>query len=297
MDRSSAVGAYLRARRALLAPEDVGFVPDRNRKVVGLRREEVAVLAGISPEYYLRLEQGRDHQPSDQVLAALARALRLGPHGAAYLRRLVRPAEQASVDAPGPVRQGRLDDVLAQWRDVPAFVADRNLDVVASNPLAEQLGGHVFAPGANRLLTMFEHEGAPRVVPDWERQARELVGAFRMDGDPDDLRYQEIVGRLSMRSQDFRRIWSRQDVHVFVEGSCLLPLPPFGLVEFGWRNFAVAGHPGHVLTTFSAWPGTPAVPVLAYFAARAAQTRDHAAPRPPAWSDQAVRVRSGQSAS
>jgi transcriptional regulator with XRE-family HTH domain len=293
MDRSSAVGEYLRARRALLAPEEVGFVPDRNRQVVGLRREEVAVLAGISPEYYLRLEQGRDHQPSDQVLVALARALRLGPHGESYLRRLVRPAPRTTDGDPAPVRHGHLDDVLAQWRDVPAFVADQNLDVVASNPLADELGGHVFSPGANRLLTMFEHEGAPRVVPDWETQARELVGAFRMSGDPDDLRHQEIVGRLSMRSPDFRRIWSRQDVHVFVEGTCLLPLPPFGLVEFGWRNFAVAGHPGHVLTTFSAWPGTPAVPVLAYFAARASQRRGHGTPRAPAWSAAAVGDRRG----
>jgi transcriptional regulator with XRE-family HTH domain len=278
MDRSSAVGEYLRARRALLAPEDVGFIHDRNRKVSGLRREEVAVLAGISPEYYLRLEQGRDHQPSDQVVSALARALQLGEYGEAYLQRLVRPGNRPSVEHLARGHRERLEEILTQWRDVPAFIADANLDVVASNSVAEQLGEHVFSPGSNRLLSMFELDAARTLVPEWELRARELVGALRMGGDPDDPRFQEIVGGLSLRSNDFRRIWNRQDVHVFVEGDCDLLVPPFGMVCFGWRNFAIAGFPGHVLTTFFAHPGSPAVPVLAYLAARAADSLHHPAP-------------------
>lgn len=276
MGRTSAVGEYLRARRALLSPEEVGFVADRSRKVEGLRREEVAVLAGISPEYYLRLEQGRDHQPSDQVLGALARALRLGPHGEAYLRRLARP-----VAVPTARRDRRADDeqfglLLAQWRDVPAFIADANLDVVASNAVVRQLGHRVFSTGANRLVAMFTDEDARTRVPEWELRARELVGAFRMSGDPRDARYQQIVGELSVASPDFRRIWQRQDVHVFVEGDADITVPPFGAVGFGWRNFAVEGLPGHALTTFFARPGSPAVAVLAYLSACAAVpgTRD-----------------------
>jgi transcriptional regulator with XRE-family HTH domain len=272
MDRSTAVGDYLRARRAVLVPEDVGFPSHSGRKVSGLRREEVAVLAGISPEYYLRLEQGRDHQPSDQVLASLARALRLGGHGEEYLRRLVRPFAAADGSSGRAVGREQFDALLAHWRDVPAFVADANLDIVASNGVAAQLSP-IFARGANRLMTVFGTEEVRKVVPDWETRAREVVGAFRMHGDPENRRYQEIVGELSVRSEEFRRIWRRHDVHVFVEGDTQVRVPPFGSVEFGWRNFAVEGLLGYSLTTFFARPGSPAVPVFAYLAARAAEAR------------------------
>lgn len=273
MDRSTAVGEYLRARRALVAPESVGFVADRARKVDGLRREEVAVLAGISPEYYLRLEQGRDHQPSDQVLRALAGALQLDQHGVAYLERLVHPP---TADRPAPVAPDageRLGDLLAQWRDVPAVVFDANLDVVASNSVADELGQPAFGVGSNRLVSMFEDPDARSWADDWETRARELVGAFRLGGDPDDRRFREVVGDLSLRSEDFRRIWRRQDVGVLVDGCVDLAVPPFGRVPFAWHDFAVAGFPGHTLTTLHPVPGTSAPAVLAYCAARATQRR------------------------
>lgn len=273
MDRSTAVGEYLRARRALISPESVGFVADQNRKVSGLRREEVAVLAGISPEYYLRLEQGRDHQPSDQVLHALAKALQLDEHGIAYLERLVHPPVAQRAEIADARTRARLRALLAQWRDVPAVIFDSNLDVVATNHVADELGQSALRPGANRLVWMFDEHKAESDPDVWEQQARQLVGAFRMRGEPDDPRYQEIVGQLSVRSADFRRIWGRHDVHVFVEGECRLRLPPFGEVQLAWRNFAVAGLHGHVLSTFFAPEGSAAATVMAYFAARAAETQ------------------------
>jgi transcriptional regulator with XRE-family HTH domain len=281
MVRSSAVGDYLRARRAVLAPEDVGFFSHSSRKVSGLRREEVAVLAGISPEYYLRLEQGRDHQPSDQVIACLARALRLGEYGEQYLRRLVRPFAGPAGRHEPAVGPAHFDAILAHWRDVPAFIADANLDVVANNGAVEQLSGD-FVRGTNLVTAMFQRADERDWTPDWERRAREVVGVFRMSGHPEDRRYQEIVGDLSLRSQEFRRIWRRHDVHVFEEGDVQVGVAPFGSVKFGWRNLSVEGLPGHALTTFFARPGTSAGPVLAYLSARALEARRSAPAAGPA---------------
>lgn len=269
MDRPSAVGEFLRARRSALRPEDVGLPAGGNRRVEGLRREEVADLARISPEYYLRLEQGRDHQPSDQVLGALADALRLDATSRTYLERLVRrPLAQTAPDHRSPGVADELAGVLDQWQETPAFVVDGNLDVVQSNRLADALGQGRMSPGANRLQVMFE-DGAQAVIPEWELRVQELVGALRMTSDPDDPRLQELVGGLSVSSPEFRRAWARQEVHVFVEGDCYSFVEPFGVVRLWWRNFAVEGYPGLALTTIYAKPGTPAVGVLAYCAANA----------------------------
>src|SRR6202042_1843883 len=133
MGTSRELAAFLRARRELLKPADVGLPDSERRRVEGLRREEVAMLAGISTEYYLRLEQGRDHQPSDQVLDGLARALQLDEDAAGYLRELARPP-------PRPPRRSvpeRVDPVVQtlidSWSLTPAFVVNRNMTILASN--------------------------------------------------------------------------------------------------------------------------------------------------------------------
>src|SRR6476660_3757194 len=139
MEPSRGLAGFLRARRELLKPGDVGLPESERRRVEGLRREEVAMLAGISTEYYLRLEQGRDHQPSDQVLDGLARALQLDEDAGSYLRELARPA---------PRRRGRLvperfdqtvQTLIDSWPLTPTFVVNRNMTILASNRIARAL--------------------------------------------------------------------------------------------------------------------------------------------------------------
>lgn len=292
MGGPSPVGEYLRARRALVSPEDVGLPVGRRRRVQGLRREEVAQLADISPEYYLRLEQGRDHQPSAQVLEAIARALRLDTDGRAYLDRLVRsrddrpraggtPSTGAATTGPGAPRSdddlGGLRDLLAQWDHTPAFVADRNLDVVLSNPLADALGRGGMSPGANVVVQLFA-EARRDVDPDWRARAVLVAGALRMSSDPADPRLRTIVAELSAASADFRSIWARQDVHVLAQGSYPVDVPPFGTVVLRSRSFALADRPGHTLTTLFPGPDRTAGAVLAYLAGLGTPPRTAALP-------------------
>ena len=148
MPSGPALGEYLRAPRELVRPEDVSIRTVGRRRIPGLRREELAMLAGISPDYYLRLEQGRDHHPSAQVLDALARALQLDEHATAHLHALSQPpAGRSRPDAPerAPASVERL---IALWTNTPAYVQGRHLDVLAANALASALSP-VFAPGVN----------------------------------------------------------------------------------------------------------------------------------------------------
>ena len=154
METTRGLAAFLRARRELLKPADVGLPDSERRRVEGLRREEVAMLAGISTEYYLRLEQGRDHQPSDQVLEGLARALQLDEDAGNYLRALARPV---------PRRRGRsvpercdraVQTLIDSWPLTPTVVVDRNMAILASNRMARAVS-HLFTPGQNILRAAF----------------------------------------------------------------------------------------------------------------------------------------------
>jgi transcriptional regulator with XRE-family HTH domain len=262
--RASLVGDYLRARRDITQPEAVGIARERNRRVTGLRREEVASLAGISAEYYLRLEQGRDHRPSDQVLTALGRALALDDHALDHLRRLARPAPPRPDGRRVSGTDPALRRVLERRADLPAFIVDSTLDVVASNPLAAALGASMRA-GANRVERMFT-EVDRSTYPDWQARATEMVAVLRMRADPDDPRLQEIVGRLSISDPEFAASWARHDVHVYTSGNCFEAVEPFGTVEFEWEDLVMPGHDGLTLTTLFAPVGSRAAAVLAYLA-------------------------------
>jgi transcriptional regulator with XRE-family HTH domain len=266
----SPVGDYLRARRGLVQPEDVGIPREPGRRVDGLRREEVARLAGISSEYYLRLEQGRDHQPSDQVVRALARALQLDGESAEYLRRLA----QKGVERRGPSPETATVDepvhaLLAQWSHTPAYVKSRNQDVLVANPLARALGPGYMEPGSNLVLRMFSPEARSNAA-DWETTAAKVVAALRMHGDPDDPRLQEIVGTLSVTDPDFPRIWARHDTGSLTTGLSRHRIEPIGWVEFTWQNLVIPGA-SQTLVAFWAEPGTPAAAAIVYLAARIQQ--------------------------
>ncbi|GAA2246494.1 helix-turn-helix transcriptional regulator [Herbiconiux moechotypicola] len=193
-----------------MRPEDVNLVAIGQRRVAGLRRDEVARLAGISQEYYIRLEQGRDHQPSDQVLRALARALRLGSDGVEYMHRLVRIQSggvrlQDSEELAAAVDEG-LRSMLAQWPSTPAMIVDRNLGIRMSNESARsELPGR-WEPGSNAALVVFGDDWK-RCDLQWERSARTTAAALRYSSDPGDPELHDLVGVLSLRDATFRGLW------------------------------------------------------------------------------------------
>ncbi|PRY14650.1 helix-turn-helix transcriptional regulator [Kineococcus rhizosphaerae] len=250
--RTTQVGDFLRARRDALQPEDVGLTREPGRRVPGLRREEVAQLADISPEYYLRLEQGRDHQPSEQVLAALCRALRLDPAAADYLYRLVHPFRRRLVPAPRPepTDDSDLVAVVGAFQN-PAIVVDRTKDVVAVNGLAAAMAAHWCRPGHNVVLASFTPQ-VRQQMPDWARHARRMVASLRLSADPDDPRLQEIVGRLSLQDRDFQRWWASHEVSAVTHGTVPMTIDHHGDVVLQWHELDLPDHPGHVVTMFSA---------------------------------------------
>jgi transcriptional regulator with XRE-family HTH domain len=210
--KASALGDYLRARRQQVRPEDVGLVPGARRRVAGLRREELAMLAGISAEYYLRLEVGRDKNPSPQVVEALAQALRLDIKATRYLHQLANPIisrwDHSVLDAPA---EGL--DALIDQLPFPAIVASRYQDVLAANPLAQALSPG-FAPGQNFLRWRLLDPAARELYVDWEEAVdaavsglRELAGTV-----PDDPRMQTLIAELSSASPHFREFWARANV-------------------------------------------------------------------------------------
>ena len=206
------LGAYLRARRALITPEQAGIPPGLHRRVAGLRREEVALLAGISADYYLRLERGRDRNPSEQVLTALARVLQLDDVEHRYLVQLAEPRRRARPRRRAETVPARLAHLLAAV-DVPAFVEGRAFDVLAANPLAVALNPRL-RPGENRLRSLLLDPDERGFHTDWEAATAEFVGSFRrsIDDAAGDPRVVELVGELSLASARFRGLWARHDV-------------------------------------------------------------------------------------
>ncbi|WP_432544387.1 helix-turn-helix transcriptional regulator [Kineococcus sp. SYSU DK002] len=262
------MGRFLRARRDALQPEDVGLPREPGRRVPGLRREEVAALAGVSLEYYLRLEQGRDHQPSTQVVAALARALRLDPAGREYLSRLMTGflAVPSATDETVVVNE-RLTSLVDRFGHAPTFIANAVRDVLSSNPMARALSS-ALEPGRNLLLELF----APHVkltTPGWEQVARRAVANLRLVGDHDSARLQQVVGTLAVRDEDFRRWWARHEVATTsLLGSFSATVDGFGRIDLDYDNLAVPGHPGCVMTILRPRAGTVAEEALEVLAAR-----------------------------
>ncbi|MFD7132028.1 helix-turn-helix domain-containing protein [Streptomyces sp. NPDC059894] len=227
-DRANLLGSYLRARRALVVPEQVGLLAGANRRVPGLRREEVAMLAGISADYYLRLERGRDKNPSPQVLESLARVLHLDELEQEYLLGLAasrpRPRQRRK-----PERvPARLHQLLASVQ-VPAFVEGRAFDVLASNRLAVALSPRL-QPGYNRLRSLLLDPEEQTFQQDWARSTAGFVAAFRksVGDDIDNPRFVELVGELSLSSERFRALWARHDVRGLDGGTTTVNHPVVG---------------------------------------------------------------------
>jgi transcriptional regulator with XRE-family HTH domain len=273
VDVNSLLGAYLKARRQLITPEDVGIPRGPRRRVPGLRREELALLAGISPEYYLRLEQGRDHHPSPQVLDAIASVLHLDADGVTYLHQLAQqdpkpPPRDGAEQAPAGVVQ------LIDQFPVPAFVQGRYMDVLAANPSARALSPQ-YQPGINLLRAVFLDPRDRELHLDWGRATEESVSGLRAIIGPelDDPRLNDLVGELSGRSERFRQLWAKQDVRGKMSGTSRMQHPVAGLLELRSEKFVVTGADRQLMVVYHADPGTRSYEALQELASQAGQTR------------------------
>ncbi|MCO6005300.1 helix-turn-helix transcriptional regulator [Actinoallomurus purpureus] len=261
------LGDYIRARRERVTPEQVGVPVSGVRRVPGLRREEVAMLAGISVDYYLRLEQGRDRNPSVQVLESLARVLQLDDDATAYLLRL-------GADKPRRHRRRpRKETVppgiakLVATLPLPAHVESRYLDVLAANALATALSPRL-AAGANRLRDVFLDPAEQALYPDWENATVVMVAGFRdsVGTDTDDPRFIELVGELSLASPRFSRLWARHDVRACEGAPLHIDHPQVGGLRLNRERLGFAGAAGQKLVVYHPDPGTDSAEKLALLA-------------------------------
>jgi transcriptional regulator with XRE-family HTH domain len=264
LDGDNPVGRYLRARRRLVGPGDVGLAPGLRRRVPGLRREEVAMLAGVSTDYYVRLEQGRERHPSAQVVDALARALALDEEAAAHLRRLAAPAPRRRRSVPRERVGPGLLRLLAAWPDTPAVVLGRCLNVLAHNDLGRALfAGHTHSGDLARLV--FLDPDARTFYPDWEQAAANTVAALRASAgdDADDPRLVRLVGELCLRSEPFRRLWARHDVRRKARETKRFRHPLVGELSLDYETLTVNDAPDQQLVVYHAAPGGPSAQALA----------------------------------
>lgn len=251
----SPIGDYLRARREQVRPEDVGIEWSGVRRVPGLRREEVASLAGISPEYYLRLEQGRDRQPSDQVLHALGRALQLDDAAVTHLYRLAHPAAHTPPVHETDVVDPTLLDMMSQWRTTPALLTNSCRDILAVNPIMAALDSSFLRVGHNMVEDLFT-PGAKALTPGWDELAAGSLASLRLAARSDDPRLIELVREMSIRDPDFRRLWARADVRPISSGPSMTQVEGFGLVQIRWHNLEVSSSGGQIIVAFFGESGT-----------------------------------------
>ncbi|WP_327287398.1 helix-turn-helix domain-containing protein [Streptomyces sp. NBC_01198] len=246
MDNRDAVSAFLRSRREKITPEQAGLPVYGRRRVAGLRRGEVATLAGVSVEYYTRLERGNLKGVSASVLDALAHALRLDDTERMYLHDLARAAGPAPVARPRtravrPAVRPSVTRIVEGMPELPASVMNNRLDVPAANRLCRALYSEMYADPAcreNVARFAFLHPAARRFYVDWERMARFAVGALRIEAgrNPHDRELTQLVGELSTRSDAFRVMRGSQDVHVFRESTKPLNHPLVGDLELAVRR-------------------------------------------------------------
>lgn len=255
VERTNALGEFLRARRELVTPKDVGIEAGGFRRVPGLRREEVATLAGISADYYLRLEQGRDRNPSTQVLEALARVLQLDAAATAHLLRLaghLPPPLPADSEVPDSILE-----LIAGWPTTPAYVMNRFTEVLAVNPLAAALSPN-YRVGVTLLRAVFLDPAERALRRDWETMTEEAVAVLRANAgtDPSNPRLVALVTEMSEASERFRHLWSRHDVQPKLSRTQHLTHPVVGDLNLVSDKLQITGTDGLLLVIFHAAPGS-----------------------------------------
>ena len=266
MGERNELGRFLKSRRARLDPALAGIEADSRRRVSGLRREEVATLAGISVEYYVRLEQGRAARPSEPVLDALSRALQLDGDERRYLDDLARPRSSGRAPRPERIRT-ELVQLLGMMERVPALVINHRMDVLAWNQLASALFfdfGSVAPRERNLARFGFLDADSKERFIDWQDVARATVGQLRIatSRHDDDEVLATLLGELMMKSEQFRTLWAGRDVKQRTHGSKRFRHPVVGELTLRFENFDLPGETGQRLVAFSPEPSSPAASAL-----------------------------------
>jgi len=250
------LGDLLRSRRERLQPADVGLPPGTRRRTRGLRREEVALLAAISPTYYAFLEQGREVRPSRQVLDALAKALRLDAAERAHVHELVHGAAPRDGGGAGETLAPAVAALVDRLDPCPTYVTGRRWDVLAANRAARALWPDwpTLAPDArNMLWWMFTDPGARRLFVDWEPEASALLARFRSAAarHVDDPDFAELIARLHAASPEVRAWCPRHEIAPLSSGTKRLRHPALGELELHHVVLQVAEDPDPKLVTFA----------------------------------------------
>lgn len=269
LDRRAELSEFLRSRRARLKPDDVGL-PDfgRHRRVPGLRREELAQLAGVSVAYYTRLEQGNGQNVSAEVLDAIASALRLSDAESAHLSHLAEPRRHRKKPSARQQRaRGALCVLLDSMEGVPAYVVGRRAEILAWNRMAAAVFGdwsELPAQERNWARMVFLKPDYRDLFVEWDQKASDIVAFLRMDAGcrPDDSRLSALVGELSVKSQDFRRLWARHDVKEKSHGVKRLCHPLVGELSLSFETFMLPDDAEQSMVTYHAEPGSESAEAL-----------------------------------
>ncbi|MET8769124.1 helix-turn-helix transcriptional regulator [Streptomyces sp. NPDC004658] len=258
MQSVNPLGEFIRARRAATSPKQVGLPDEGPRRTSGLRRHEVAMLAGVSEGYYARLEQGRERHPSDQVLNALTRVFGLDAEAAEHLHRLARQGLRKRGHSPS--RDDRvathLVRLVGSW-STPAVILGPRSDILAANDAARALFS-VMGTETNMLRFVFLHPESRRFYRDWDEIAWTCVAGLRAAAslNTDDSALHALIGQLSMHSEEFSRLWAKYDVRAKTHQTQRLLHPSAGELTLTHQTFTVNGSAGQQLGTYQAEPGS-----------------------------------------
>jgi transcriptional regulator with XRE-family HTH domain len=281
---------FLATRRARITPQQAGLPTyGGHRRVKGLRREELALLAGVSVEYYTRLERGNARGVSDSVLEALVRALQLDEAERAHLLDLTRAANAAARIRRRPpqqrVRPG-VQQLLDAMTGVPAFVQNGRLDVLAANPLARALYADLLDDAGvgrapNHARYTFLDPRAADFYPDWNRAAADGVALLRAEAgrSPDDRELTDLIGELTTRSERFSALWATHNVRWHTTGTKLFHHPVVGDLALAYEGLELTADPGQTLITFTAESGSPSQQALTFLASWATSPAQQATAR------------------
>lgn len=283
MATSEELREFLATRRARITPEQAGLPSLGHRRVPGLRREEVATLTGVSSEYYTRLERGNANGVSESVLESLARALQLDEAERAHLYNLVRastPAARAT-RRPATARvRPAVQRLLDRMTDVPAFIQNGRLDMLAANALARALYCDLYDGAGVNDRTGIPNHGrfifldprAADMYPEWDKAAGDTVTQLRAEAGrrPDDRDLNTLIGELSSRGPQFATLWATHNVRWHTTGTKKFRHRVAGDLELDYEAMALAADPGHVLITFTAAPDTASAQALAFLTSWAA---------------------------